>query len=119
VKREQKRQAAQYKCERRGVCSAPIQEVVKNILSTHTRAEKVDFFLQRHCSLVMAEITAVERVLENSHRVPRGVGKHRKYRGTHDDRAHEVVSTEAGKWFTFGTALSAYSGKPVNVTTRQ
>jgi hypothetical protein len=24
---------------------------------------------------------------------------------------------EAGKWFTFGTALSAYSGKPVNVTT--
>jgi hypothetical protein len=24
---------------------------------------------------------------------------------------------EAGKWFNFGTALSAYSGKPVNVTT--
>ncbi|HEY1213378.1 MAG TPA: hypothetical protein VGE93_07065, partial [Bryobacteraceae bacterium] len=24
---------------------------------------------------------------------------------------------EAGKWFNFGTALSAYSGKPVNITT--
>ena len=28
-----------------------------------------------------------------------------------------LASLEAGKWFTFGTALSAYSGKPVNVTT--
>src|SRR6516225_4392311 len=28
-----------------------------------------------------------------------------------------LASLEAGKWFTFGTALSVYSGKPVNITT--
>jgi hypothetical protein len=28
-----------------------------------------------------------------------------------------LASAEAGKWFNFGTALSMYSGKPVNVTT--
>jgi len=28
-----------------------------------------------------------------------------------------LASAEAGKWFNFGTALSAYSGKSVNVTT--
>ena len=28
-----------------------------------------------------------------------------------------LVSAEAGKWFNFGTAVSVYSGKPVNVTT--
>jgi hypothetical protein len=28
-----------------------------------------------------------------------------------------LASLEAGKWFTFGTTLSAYSGKPVNITT--
>jgi len=28
-----------------------------------------------------------------------------------------LVSMEAGRWFNFGTAVSAYSGKPVNVTT--
>ena len=37
-----------------------------------------------------------------------------------NDQRHKfdmLASLEAGKWFTFGTAVSAYSGKPVNVTT--
>jgi len=37
-----------------------------------------------------------------------------------NDQRHKfdlLGSFEAGKWFNFGTALSAYSGKPVNVTT--
>jgi hypothetical protein len=37
-----------------------------------------------------------------------------------NDQRHKfdlLASTEAGKWFSFGTALSIYSGKPVNVTT--
>ena len=37
-----------------------------------------------------------------------------------NDQRHKfdmLASAEAGKWFNFGTALSVYSGKPVNVTT--
>ena len=37
-----------------------------------------------------------------------------------NDQRHKfdmLASVEAGKWFNFGTALSVYSGKPVNVTT--
>ncbi|MBN9615412.1 MAG: carboxypeptidase regulatory-like domain-containing protein [Acidobacteriales bacterium] len=37
-----------------------------------------------------------------------------------NDQRHKfdmLGAFEAGKWFTFGTALSAYSGKPVNITT--
>lgn len=37
-----------------------------------------------------------------------------------NDQRHKLDllgAFEAGKWFTFGTALSAYSGKPVNITT--
>jgi hypothetical protein len=37
-----------------------------------------------------------------------------------NDQRHrfDMLGTfEAGKWFSFGTALSAYSGKPVNITT--
>jgi hypothetical protein len=39
---------------------------------------------------------------------------------SNNDQRHKfdmLASTEAGKWFSFGTALSIYSGKPVNVTT--
>ena len=39
---------------------------------------------------------------------------------SNNDQRHKfdmLASLEAGKWFNFGTALSAYSGKPVNVTT--
>src|SRR6516164_8531639 len=37
-----------------------------------------------------------------------------------NDQRHKfdmLASAEAGNWFNFGTALSIYSGKPVNVTT--
>ncbi len=37
-----------------------------------------------------------------------------------NDQRHKfdmLASLEAGKWFNFGTALSIYSGKPVNITT--
>ena len=37
-----------------------------------------------------------------------------------NDQRHRfdlLASADAGKWFSFGTALSVYSGKPVNVTT--
>jgi hypothetical protein len=37
-----------------------------------------------------------------------------------NDQRHKfdmLAATEAGKWFNFGTAVSIYSGKPVNVTT--
>ncbi|HTF67253.1 MAG TPA: hypothetical protein VK638_31700, partial [Edaphobacter sp.] len=37
-----------------------------------------------------------------------------------NDQRHKfdmLGSFEAGKWFNFGTAFSAYSGKPVNITT--
>ena len=39
---------------------------------------------------------------------------------SNNDQRHKfdmLASLEAGRWFNFGTALSAYSGKPVNVTT--
>ena len=39
---------------------------------------------------------------------------------SNNDQRHKLdllASLEAGKWFSFGTALSAYSGKPVNITT--
>ena len=39
---------------------------------------------------------------------------------SNNDQRHKfdmLASLEAGKWFNFGTALSVYSGKPVNVTT--
>jgi hypothetical protein len=37
-----------------------------------------------------------------------------------NDQRHKfdmLATAEAGKWFNFGTALSAYSGKPVDITT--
>lgn len=40
--------------------------------------------------------------------------------GSDNDQRHRfdlLGAFGAGKWFTFGTGLSAYSGKPVNVTT--
>jgi hypothetical protein len=39
---------------------------------------------------------------------------------SNNDQRHKfdmLASAETGKWFSFGTALSIYSGKPVNVTT--
>jgi hypothetical protein len=39
---------------------------------------------------------------------------------SNNDQRHKLdllASLDAGKWFSFGSALSAYSGKPVNVTT--
>ncbi|WP_162601206.1 TonB-dependent receptor [Occallatibacter savannae] len=39
---------------------------------------------------------------------------------SYNDQRHKfdmLASLEAGKWFNFGTALSIYSGKPVNITT--
>jgi len=39
---------------------------------------------------------------------------------SNNDQRHKLdmlASLESGKWFNFGTALSTYSGKPVNITT--
>jgi len=39
---------------------------------------------------------------------------------SNNDQRHKLdllASCDAGKWFSFGAALSAYSGKPVNITT--
>jgi len=63
------------------VRSPLVQQFQQRPASTQTEVEERNFFVEGNRLQVIAEITAVQRVLERTHPIPCRVGEHRKRGG--------------------------------------
>lgn len=63
------------------------QQVQQCLASAQTRVEELNFFIEWGRLQVIAEIAAVQRVLERTHRIFRRVGEYRERGGAQQDQA--------------------------------
>ena len=64
-----------------------VQQLQQRPTSTNTGIEECNFLAEGIRPQVIAEIAAVQRVLQRTHRVPCRVGEHREGRGAQQDQS--------------------------------